>query len=100
MDWYSASDDRALALDCLSGRKKERKLEALKEETKMKKTSSSLPKVSTLAFALLFFIPSMTRAQTTQKFEPKQLQEDFQIARQSLEEGQSGLYRYTKKADL
>lgn len=66
----------------------------------MKKASSSLPKVSTLAFALLFFIPSTTRAQTAQKFEPKQLQEDFQIARQSLEEGQSGLYRYTKKADL
>jgi hypothetical protein len=56
--------------------------------------------VSTLAIALLLFVPSVTRAQTSKKFEPRELQEDFQIARQSLEEGQSGLYRYTKKADL
>lgn len=39
-------------------------------------------------------------AQTPQSFEPKQLQEDFQIARAALEEGHSGIYRYTKKAEL
>ncbi|MDQ2947257.1 MAG: hypothetical protein M3Y27_15220, partial [Acidobacteriota bacterium] len=66
----------------------------------MKKTCLGLPTVSTIAIALLFVVSCATRAQTTKKFEPRQLQEDFQIARQSLEEGQSGLYRYTKKADL
>jgi hypothetical protein len=66
----------------------------------MKKMSIVLPTVSTLATALLLAVPCVTRAQTTKKFEPRQLREDFQIARQSLEEGHSGLYRYTKKADL
>ena len=64
------------------------------------KISLGLPTVTTIAIALLFMVPRAIRAQTTQKFEPRQLREDFQIARQSLEEGQSGLYRYTKKADL
>ena len=66
----------------------------------MKKMSLVLPTASTIAIALLFAVPCATRAQTTKKFEPRQLQEDFQIAQQSLEEGQGGLYRYTKKADL
>jgi C-terminal processing protease CtpA/Prc len=35
-----------------------------------------------------------------EKFEREKLVEDFQVARQALEEGHSGIYRYTKKADL
>src|SRR5215831_9285037 len=58
------------------------------------------PVVSTLAIALSLAVPCVSRAQTAKRFEPKQLQEDFQIARQALEETQSGLYRYTKKDDL
>ncbi|MEK6301949.1 MAG: S41 family peptidase [Acidobacteriota bacterium] len=34
------------------------------------------------------------------KFAREKLIEDFQIARQALEEGHSGIYRYTSKADL
>jgi hypothetical protein len=34
------------------------------------------------------------------KFEPDQLVADFRIARQALEEGHSGIYRYTSKEDL
>ena len=34
------------------------------------------------------------------KIEPKLLQEDFRVARSALEEGHSGIYRYTPKADL
>ncbi len=66
----------------------------------MRKMSLVLPVVGTLAIALLLTVPCVTRAQATKKFEPRQLQEDFQIARQALEEGHSGLYRYTKKAEL
>lgn len=54
--------------------------------------------MTTLALTLLLAIPCA--AQTTMTFEPGQLREDFQIARQSLEEGQSGLYRYISKAEL
>lgn len=39
-------------------------------------------------------------AQAPAVFEPKQLREDLQIARQALEEGHSGIYRYTDKATL
>lgn len=57
----------------------------------------TFPKVLTAAlFAGVFAI----QAHTPQRFEPKQLQEDFRIARQALEEGHSGLYRYTQKAEL
>ena len=56
--------------------------------------------LSTLVMALLLAAPGMARAQTTRKFEPQQLREDFQIARQSLVEGHSCLYRCAKKADL
>jgi hypothetical protein len=66
----------------------------------MKKMYSALLTLSTLAIALLLAAASLVRTQTTKKFEPRQLREDFQIARQSLEEGHSGLYRYTKKAEL
>src|SRR5678815_4712788 len=34
------------------------------------------------------------------KFTPAQLLEDFQIARSALEEGHSGIYRYTPKSKL
>src|SRR5581483_4505430 len=34
------------------------------------------------------------------KFTPEQLREDFQIARRALEEGHSGIYRYTPKPQL
>lgn len=37
---------------------------------------------------------------TLPEFKPEQLQEDFKIARSALEEGHSGIYRYTKKAEL
>ena len=36
----------------------------------------------------------------TAKFTPEQLREDFQIARRALEEGHSGIYRYTPKPQL
>ena len=66
----------------------------------MKNICSVLLVPSTVVVALSFAVPSPSVAQTTTKFEAKQLQEDFQIARQSLEEGHSGLYRHTKKVDL
>ena len=72
----------------------------MEKETKMKRVPLDLPTASTLAIGLLLLFPCVTVAQTSKKFEPRQLQEDFQIARQSLEEGQSGLYRYTNKAEL
>ena len=34
------------------------------------------------------------------QFSPEQLREDFQIAREALEEGHSGIYRYTTKAKM
>lgn len=60
----------------------------------------ALPVVGALAVALSLAVSGTTKAQTTQKLEPSQLREDFQIARQALEETQSGLYRYTKKSEL
>ena len=56
--------------------------------------------LSKLAVALLLAAPSLAGAETTKKFEPRQLKEDFQIARRALEEAHPGLYRYTKKAEL
>lgn len=47
--------------------------------------------------------PSLTAGAETspfQQFDAAQLREDFRIARQSLEEGHSGLYRYTNKSEL
>lgn len=66
----------------------------------MKKICRTLLTPVTLAVSLLLAATSPARAQTTRKFESKQLREDFQIARQSIEEGHSGLYRHTKKAEL
>lgn len=47
-----------------------------------------------------FILPGLGATQTPQGFEPKQLQEDFQIARKALEEAHSGIYRYVPKAEL
>ena len=66
----------------------------------MRKMHFALLTLSTVTIALWRAAPWPVRAQTARKFEPGQLREDFQIARQSLEEGHSGLYRYTKKAEL
>jgi hypothetical protein len=66
----------------------------------MKRRNSNLRTLSILALAVSLAIPSVSTAQTTKVFEPSQLQEDFRIFRQALEETQSGLYRYTQKADL
>lgn len=52
------------------------------------------------AFGLLLSVPARAENATSKRFEPAQLRADFRIARQSLEEGHSGLYRYTKKAEL
>lgn len=35
-----------------------------------------------------------------EKYSPEKLLEDFKIMRSSLEEGHSGIYRYTSKAEL
>jgi hypothetical protein len=56
--------------------------------------------LSILSGALSLLDPRLAGAETTKKFEPTQLREDFQIMRHSLEEGHPGLYRYTKKTDL
>ncbi len=66
----------------------------------MKKTFLMMPSLSKLAAALLLAAHSLRGAEAIKQFEPQQLREDFQIARQSLEEAHPGLYRYTKKADL
>lgn len=66
----------------------------------MKKTCSVPLTSITVALGFLFAATTLAKAQTTREFEPRQLREDFQIARQSLEEGHSGLYRHTEKYDL
>src|SRR5438128_51900 len=71
-----------------------------KIEIKMKKTYFAWFTLSTFTMTLLLAAPSLARTQTTKKFEPGQLREDFQIARQSLEEGHPGIYRHTKKVEL
>lgn len=53
-----------------------------------------------IAFALLAILASdITQAQTI-RFTREQLLEDFQVMRQALEEGHSGIYRYTSKAEM
>src|SRR5215831_8444294 len=66
----------------------------------MKGRNVNLYTLSILALAGSLAIPSVSAAQTTKVFEPSQLQEDFRIAWQALEETQSGLYRYTPKAEF
>jgi len=48
--------------------------------------------LTTLTMTILLAVSILARTQTTKKFEPGQLREDFQIARQSLEEVTPGLY--------
>jgi hypothetical protein len=66
----------------------------------MKKLCFAGLSLSKLAVALLCAASNLAGAETTKKFEPGQLREDFQIARQSLEEAHPGLYRQTKKIEL
>ena len=68
-------------------------------KTTMKTIYCSWNTLSALV-ALVVLASGLAEVATTKKFEPRQLREDFQIARQSLEEGQPGLYRHTKKAEL
>ena len=71
-----------------------------KIDIKMKKTSFACFILTTLTMTILPAVSSLARTETTKKFEPGQLRQDFQIARQSLEEGHPGLYRHTKKVEL
>ncbi len=66
----------------------------------MKKMIFGSLTLSTFALALLLTPINFVSAQTTKKFEPAKLRDDFHIARQCLEEGHPGLYRHTKKSDL
>lgn len=72
----------------------------MRQESEIRMVLPSLVAMSACAIVPTLWITGAARAQTGKEFEPKQLKEDFQIARHSLEEGQSGLYRYTRKADL
>jgi len=58
-------------------------------------------KLSRLVLAGVVF-PALAHAQepAAAPIQPQLLQEDFQIARRALEEGHSGIYRYTPKAEL
>ncbi len=44
--------------------------------------------------------PSLPPGETGKTIEPDKLIVDFRLARQSLEEGHSGIYRYTAKEEL
>lgn len=63
--------------------------------------------ISLAVLALWLSVPAQTANQTKQDgaallptFTPEQLREDFHIARHALEEGHSGIYRYTPKPEL
>src|ERR1700675_3620259 len=66
------------------------------------KTNAAARLILTLVLALTFALFALAQSgqPASQKFEREKLIEDYQIARQALEEGHSGIYRYTKKADL
>ena len=66
----------------------------------MKDFASGSPAWNTLAIVLLLMSSCSVLAQAAKTFEVDQLREDFQVARKSLEEGHSGLYRYVEKAGL
>jgi hypothetical protein len=55
-----------------------------------------------ISFVATFALAAITWGQssTLPKIEPKLLQADLQIARNALEEGHSGIYRYTPKSEL
>lgn len=63
-------------------------------------SSSRLLLSLTVIFALVSTVGAQDASTPLPKFSPDQLREDFQIARRSLEEGHSGIYRYTPKAEL
>jgi Peptidase family S41 len=68
----------------------------------MKSISSAKSRL--LGIALLTFVASSTCAQSDltalPKFDKDKLAADFNVFRHSLEEGHSGIYRYTKKPDM
>jgi hypothetical protein len=59
-----------------------------------------------ILFALVCCIPlvapilAQVSPSSLPKFEPEQLHEDFRVFRSALEEGHSGIYRYTSKAEM
>ncbi|HEX8184001.1 MAG TPA: hypothetical protein VF747_04600, partial [Blastocatellia bacterium] len=53
-----------------------------------------------LGIALLIVLSAGLALAQQPRYEREKLIEDFQIARQALEEGHSGIYRYTKKDEL
>jgi hypothetical protein len=66
------------------------------------KSSAVFLKRIWISFAAAFVLAAIARAQAPAlpKIEPKLLQADLQIARMALEEGHSGIYRYTPKPEL
>ncbi len=66
----------------------------------MKSTHATSTRLSVALVAMLLTAADRSKAEPAVKFEPKQLQEDFRIARQSLEEGHPGLYRHIDKVEL
>src|SRR5262245_47311223 len=50
--------------------------------------------------ALTFQVLAQTPPAALAKLSREQIVEDFRVARHALEEGHSGIYRYTQKADL
>src|SRR5262245_44041793 len=63
---------------------------------------AAVPSALLLAPMLLFGVPILMDSSflSAKKFEPSRLLTDFRIARRALEEGHSGIYRYTSKKDL
>lgn len=67
----------------------------------MKTTSAARPfLVLVCGLTISLFGFAQGGAQTVEKIQREKLVEDFQIARQSLEEGHSGIYRYSSKAEM
>jgi hypothetical protein len=75
-------------------------MKILNTKTEIKKSCFSWLAMNPLIVAVLLPTLYMTTAHAGDKFEPKQLREDFQIARRCLEEAHPGLYRYTKKVEM
>ncbi|MGA9768216.1 MAG: S41 family peptidase [Blastocatellia bacterium] len=62
-----------------------------------------MKRISAIALALILasnFALAQSNESKPQTFTREQINEDFQIARRALEEGHSGIYRYTSKAEL
>ena len=67
---------------------------------KIRDSYAALVMLSAVGVARWLTTPRLAGADTDRKFEPRQLREDYHIARQALEEAHPGLYRYTAKTDL